>query len=356
MEKMDKVSLIIPAYKPDEKLLAAISDAIEGGFTDILVVDDGGGEEYKGIFDRVEKNAYCTLLRHEVNRGKGAALKTAINYFIENRQDYFGAVAADADGQHRTDDIIKVAKRMIESGSITLGYRNFDLESVPARSKFGNKMTAGVFRLFFGMKLKDTQTGLRAFPRSVMKELALVEGERYEYETQMLVYMSRKALPYEEVEIETVYIEDNKSSHFRPIVDSIRIYGILIKYIFSSALSTVVDALAFFLLKLFPLLKALPIPNTFTAAFIARAISSFVNYTVNSKVVFGGRLKLASMVKYYILVVLQIAVSASCVFTIERVLHINSAVLSTLIKAAVDTILFFCSFRIQHRWVFNDNK
>lgn len=351
---MEKITLIIPAYKPDEKLLSTVGDAVKSGFTDILVVDDGGGKEYEPIFDRVREHKECTVLSHETNRGKGAALKTTIRYFIENRRGFSGAVTADADGQHKTEDILAVAKRMEESGRITLGYRNFDLDIVPKRSKAGNKLTAGVFRLFFGMKLKDTQTGLRAFPAETMEMLSSVKGDRYEYETRMLVQMSRSNIPYEEVEIETVYIEENESSHFRPVIDSIRIYGIILSYLFSSILSTVVDALAFFLLKLCTFLTVIPMPLTFTAGFLARAISSVVNFTVNSKVVFGERLRFRSMLKYYILVVLQITLSNLCVFGLESLFRVRSAGLSTLIKIAVDTVLFFLSFRIQHKWVFNN--
>lgn len=356
MEKMDKVSLIIPSYKPDDKLLNTVSDAVAGGFTDIIVVDDGGGEKYRKFFDRVKEFKECTLLCHEVNKGKGAALKTAMEYFLEQRPDFAGVVTADADGQHKTSDIIAVAKQMTESNRITLGYRNFNLPHVPKKSRYGNKITCGVFGLFFGMRLKDTQTGLRAFPRDVIETMLSVKGDRYEYETQMLIRMSRDRIPYEQVGIETVYIEENKSSHFRPVADSIRIYGIIIKYLFSAVLSTAVDALTYFLLKLSDLLSVIPIPQTYTASYVARAISSLVNFAVNSKVVFGEKLKLVSMVKYYILVVLQITVSAFSVHAIEKLLHIDSATLSTLIKLAVDTVLFFCSFRIQHKWVFNNKS
>ncbi len=352
---MNNISLVIPSYKPDEKLLDTLKSAIRAGFTDILVVDDGGGKEFQHIFDCVSKMKECTVLVHSKNRGKGAALKTAFSYFLENRKDKTGVVTADADGQHRTEDMISVARKMKDSGNIVLGYRNFSLAQVPARSKFGNKMTSGVFRLFFGMRVRDTQTGLRAFPISVLKEMCSIKGDRYEYETHMLIDMSRNGLPFEEVEIETVYIEDNQSSHFRPVIDSIRIYAILIKYLFSSVLSTVVDALVFYLMKLFGFLSVIPIPLTFSAAFVARAVSSFVNFAVNSKVVFGEKMNMGSMLKYYILVVIQICVSAVSVFCIEKILKIDSAALSTLIKVIVDTLLFFFSFRIQHKWVFNNS-
>ncbi len=346
---MKNISVIIPAYKPDEALLTTINDILSAGFEDILVVDDGGGEAFKHIFDSVRAIEQCTVLVHEVNRGKGAALKTAFSFFEENRKDFIGAVTVDADGQHLIKDIIAVCNLLAETNHIVLGCRDFSGKNVPARSKFGNNCTIALMRLFFGMKISDTQTGLRAFPKDVIPEMIGVDGDRYEYETHMLFYMNKHGLPFEEVKIETVYIEENSSSHFRPIRDSLRIYSLIIKYLLSSVGSTLVDVLVYYILKLLT-------GNTFIAAYTARAVSSLFNYTVNAKAVFGEKINLKTLARYYILVVIQICVSAITVFLIESVFSISSAVLSTGIKAIVDAILFFISFRIQHKWVFGEKK
>ncbi len=350
---MKGISVIIPAYKPDEKLIKTIQDIIDSGFSDIIVVDDGGGEAFSGIFARVEAFPECTLLRHEVNRGKGAALKTATRYFLTNRTDGLGVVTVDADGQHLATDIVAVCEAMKKENKIVFGCRDFLQSDVPARSRFGNRFTVGVMRLFFGMKLSDTQTGLRAIPAEYLPELADVQGDRYEYETHVLFHINRKEIPFSEVKISTVYIEENNSSHFRPIRDSIRIYSLIIKYLLSSVAAAAVDALVFFLFKFFTVLEVLPVPLTFSAAFIARAVSSLVNYLINAKVVFGDKVNKGTVLRYYLLVVLQICLSAASVFVIEHLLSIDSAFLSTVIKVIVDTVLFFFSFRIQHKWVFN---
>ena len=356
---MNSVSVIIPAYKPDQKLIQTLSDLVAVGFSDILVVDDGSGEGFSAIFSQVAAIPQCTLLRHPVNRGKGAALKTAMTFFLDNRRSQTGVVTADADGQHLAKDIAAVAKTMQESGSITFGVRDFSDPKVPPRSKAGNKITIAVFHLFFGMKLHDTQTGLRAFPRSLLPEIARVKGDRYEFETEMLFVIKKHKLPFDEVGISTVYLEGNQSSHFRVVRDSIRIYSLILKYLFSSIGAAVIDEGAFFLFKklfgsaavLFGLL-----PTTFVAAFLARVISSLINYLVNAKVVFDGKANRQTLLRYYILAAAQIIVSAAAVFLFEHLLSISSALLSTLIKIVVDTVLFFFSFRIQHIWVFNDTS
>jgi len=226
------VSVIIPAYKPDEKLIVTLTELVSLGFDDIIVVNDGSGEKFAPVFDKVKNIPECTLLLHEVNRGKGAALKTAFAFFSESRPDGVGVVTADADGQHMPKDIMAIAEKMAESKKIIIGARDFSDPNVPARSKFGNRTTSAVFRLFFGMKISDTQTGLRAFPRETLDIISTADGDRFEYETNMLMLINRKGLEFEEIRISTVYIEENKSSHFRVIRDSIRIYSLIIKYIF----------------------------------------------------------------------------------------------------------------------------
>lgn len=349
-----KITVIVPAYKPDEKMLAMLADLVRDGFDDILVVNDGSGEAFEPVFDAVRQIPECTLLVHEKNKGKGAAMKTAFAFFMENRPERECVVTADADGQHLPKDITAVSETCVSTGKIVFGVRDFSHPSVLPRSRFGNRATCLVFRLFFGMKLKDTQTGLRAFPKKYLADLMLAKGDRYEYETNVIFMMNKKSMPLEQVGIETVYIDDNKSSHFRPIVDSIKIYALMIKYLLSSVASALIDEGAFFLFKNLAFLAVIPLPLTFTAAILARVISSLVNFVMNAKVVFGEKASLSAMIKYYILAVVQISVSAACVFGMEKLLHIEAPVLSTLIKTVVDVILFFFSFRIQHKWVYNE--
>ncbi|MBR5448101.1 MAG: glycosyltransferase, partial [Clostridia bacterium] len=144
----EKVAVIIPAYKPDEKLLGTLSSLADTGFQKILVIDDVSGAEFEPIFEQVKTIQNCILLRHEVNRGKGAALKTAFRYFLDNLSDMEGVVTADADGQHLTKDIIATAEKMIKTGKVVLGCRDFSQKDVPARSRNGNRITSAVFKIF----------------------------------------------------------------------------------------------------------------------------------------------------------------------------------------------------------------
>lgn len=357
---LDKTVVVIPAYKPDFKLINTIHGIVEEGFSKILVIDDGSGPSYEDIFEQVKLISQCTLLRHPVNKGKGAALKTAFSYFRDNLSDFSAAVTADADGQHLPKDIKAVAEETYSSRKVILGVRDFSSPDVPARSKSGNRITSAVFKIFFGMSISDTQTGLRGFPAEHIADIMTADGDRYEYETNMLFLMNKKSIPYGEVKIETVYIEENKSSHFRVVRDSIRIYGLIIKYLLSAVAALIIDSFAFNVLNVtgwFAKIKipgtAIVIPGTVIPQIIARIISSLVNYFINAKVVFKDTANKSTLIKYYILAALQLAVGAGAVAIICHVSPIDHWLFDGAVHLLVQAIIYPISFRIQHKWVFN---
>ena len=179
---MQKIWILIPAYKPDEKLTRLVEKLLAD--FPVVVVDDGGGEAYASLFDRVRALG-AAVLTHEVNRGKGAALKTGIAHLLQV-QDCLGAVTADADGQHTPEDIARVAEAMLaEPQTMVIGGRDFS--QMPPRSKGGNTITRFFFRLCTGLTISDTQTGLRGLPRCLFERLLQVSGDRYEYEMNMLL-------------------------------------------------------------------------------------------------------------------------------------------------------------------------
>ena len=349
------ITVIIPSYKPDGKLLHTLRGILAAGFQDIIVVDDGGGDEYARFFSEAE-GLGCTVLRHEVNRGKGAALKTAFSFFAQTRQDRIGAVTADADGQHLPEDIAAVAARMKETGKVVLGSRDFSAPQMPSKSRFGNRCSLLIFRLFIGMKINDTQTGLRAIPRQYIHGMTEIKGDRYEYETRMLFLMKRDNIPFLEETVSTVYIDDNSSSHFRPVVDSLRIYSIILAFAFSSLFSALADNL-FYYIGLRLIGTALTEASAHIASIAAaRVLSSLMNYTLNAKTVFSGKTDRRTISRYFLLAAAQITVSALLIWLVKSALRITSPELQTAAKMLVDTVLFFFSFRIQHNWVFQESE
>jgi len=252
---------------------------------------------------------------------------------------------------------------MLETGRITLGCRDFNQADVPARSSFGNKTTSAIFKIFVGMTISDTQTGLRAIPKAVVEELVDVYGDRFEYETNMLLAFKTKGIAFDEVKIRTVYIEENKSSHFRVIHDSWRIYKLILAHFFrytvSSLLSAVVDTGLFSLLSwlLRGLLQGLAL--TAAAGVTARVVSSLLNFFLNKKLVFQTKVSTGkAMAKYYALALPQMAAQVLLTQGVYALLGISDDAggLRTLIYALVMTVLYIVSFMIQQRWVFAPQK
>ena len=352
---------LIPAYEPDDKMLTLIEDLSKRGF-EIVVVDDGSGRDYEDIFERAEQNAI--VLTHEVNKGKGAALKTGLDYiykymaYTETAMTRGGRttksgkdaviVTVDADGQHTPEDALRVAKiAETRKDALVLGSREFRGD-VPARSMMGNTITRHVYNLATGVNVRDTQTGLRAFGRNMIPELLEIAGDRYEYEINMLLELAQEGTPIIEEDIETVYIESNESSHFNTIKDSFRIYKEIIKFSASSFIGFLVDYIAFAALTVLTgaagLAHALIVSNVG-----ARLISSTVNYNINRKLVFKSKAKVASSALQYFLLAGIILIGNTIVLsTLTGTLGINSM----LAKVMTEIIFFFISWTVQKYVIF----
>ncbi len=349
----EKLYIVIPSLDPDEKLKATITGLKEVGFCNFVLVDDGSKEENRDFFPEEAKD--IVLLRHRVNRGKGAALKTAFKYILSNCPDAEVIITVDGDGQHLPSDTLKCAAALSGGNEIILGCRDFKLDNVPRRSRFGNTMTSLVFKLLCGIRISDTQTGLRVFPRVLLPKLIEVNGERFEYETNMLLKLSSQGITFREEKIETVYIEENRTSHFHPIKDSLRIYRFILAYFLSAGISFITDISFFYIiLKFFGAMLGNWAEAVATVG--ARAISSVINFTLNRKTVFDNHQPIRKTVfKYTILAVCQMVTSAALVSLIS-ILLASQPFGSTLIKILVDTCLFFFSYRLQRCWVFKEKS
>lgn len=349
------VTIILPSLNPDEKFLGVVTGLVGAGFEDIVIVNDGSDAEHVTWFEQAAAMPGTHILTHPVNMGKGRALKDAFAFVNENRPNSHGVVTIDGDGQHLLQDIIACAKAMLEQGDkVIMGCRDFNAPDIPARSRGGNKFTSNLFKLGCGIVLSDTQTGLRAIPKQYLAPFCEIKGERFEYETNMLLQMKRMGIEFTEVSIATVYEGDNEGSHFRPIVDSYKIMkliflfmlGTFLRYLVSAGTSFVLDLGIFFLAHRFGNV------SIFAATVIARVISSFYNFNVNRKVVFKSEEGYSkTMLRYYVLCVVQTLASAGLTTLVKSYVP-GGAFVATACKACVDTCLFVLSYQIQKRWVF----
>lgn len=333
-----KYVALIPAYKPTAFLLDLVHRLKSFDFS-VVVVDDGSGDEYRAVFSSCEE--YATVLYHVFNAGKGSALKTGLTYILQHFNNDAVIVTMDADGQHRVDDALTISQIAEQNPfALVLGSRKLK-ENVPLRSQFGNTVTRFVYRISTGMKVHDTQTGLRAFDMSLVSKLLEIQGERYEYEMNVLLEFARDKIQIIEHEIETIYIDNNAQSHFDTVKDSLRIYKEILKFSASSFIGFIVDYAAYSLLLL--------TGNLMLANIIARVISASVNFTLNRKFVFRSKGKLIpAAVKYFLL-------AAAILFGNTLLLEflVNTCGINQMLAKIITELTFFIlSWSIQRLVVF----
>lgn len=356
--KRNDVIVLIPAYKPDEKLLKLLDKLFAEEYS-VLIVNDGSGKEYDEIFNSITN---ATILSHPQNKGKGAALKTGISYIKENT-DYKYIITADADGQHTPEDIGKLADFLISSDEkFVIGSRKFT-GNVPIKSKYGNKLTIGAYALASGVKIGDTQTGLRGFSKELFDELCQLDGDRYEYEINVLLHVAKRKIKINEIEIETIYIDENASSHFHPFRDSAKIYSCILKYCAAAIVSFVVDFVLahlfrFCLLPLFITKDVYAIGSlltftgenllSFSSTAFARVLSSILNFFLNKNVVFKSKEKTSSVaIKYFSLVAFSLLLHSALVALLEMLTG-----LYTLSYVISQIICFIMNYFIQKKFIF----
>lgn len=337
--------ILIPCYNPDEQIMDTFIKELGSVYQNIVFVNDGCSKEHDAYFKKLEKE--YPVIKHYKNYGKGRGIKNGLNYILNNYPDCKAIITADCDGQHSIKDITKCYKATLKNpNALILGTRNFDDEKVPFKSRYGNKITRNVFKIFVGLTITDTQTGLRGMSRSVAEAMLTISGERYEYETNVLIACKTEEIPIVEVPIETIYIEENRTSHFNPIKDSIMIYKLFIKYIIVALSSFFIDILLFslFLIAFNKIGVTYPIV---VSTITARILSSVYNYFTNAKLVFK-KMNKWSIIKYFLLVFFQMWVSAFAVSWICKLIPINPV----LLKIIVDTFIFIVNFIIQREFIF----
>lgn len=341
------IVIVIPSLEPDNKLINLVSSIQQyNSYWSVVVVNDGSSEKYSSIYETIENEYQYVVLKHSVNKGKGAAIKTAINDILKNKPDVRYVITIDSDGQHTMEDMIKCIEAAKKNpDSLVFGVREFN-KDVPFRSKFGNILTRNIVRMITGIKLSDTQTGLRVIPVKFLETLLLIPGDRFEYETNMILESKKNKWEIYSQPIETVYLEHNDSSHFRVIKDSIAIYSTFLKYSISSVLSFLIDILSYALLINF--FSGLSLDVIFISSIIARILSSLFNYFVNRNIVFNKDAK-RSFIKYFGLVLIQISLSSFFIY----VTHMYFLQANTVfIKVLIDGTLFFISYYVQKKFIF----
>lgn len=330
---------IVPAYEPGEILLEVLAGLKRQGMK-VVLVDDGSGTGFSDIFTRA--SAFAKVISYPVNRGKGTALKMGMIYIQRMYAANSIIVTVDADGQHRPEDAFRLCQKAEENPKmLILGSRRLK-ENVPLRSRFGNTVTRFVYRLSTGQKVCDTQTGLRAFSSELITPLLSVAGNRYEYEMNVLLEFARRKIPIQEVQIDTIYINNNATSHFDSIKDSVRIYKEILKFSASSFMSFLIDYVLYSLLLI--LTSDLRFANIG-----ARFISATVNYILNRKFVFKSQRGIGKSASQYFLLAAAILLGNTLLLeALVNTFQINEMAA----KIFTELIFFILSWLIQKCIIF----
>lgn len=352
---MKQSCILIPALEPKKDLIGYIHQLLENEIGHIVVVNDGSNDTYDEIFNTIDKIERCTVLKHEQNRGKGAALKTGFSYIQSHLLDCEQVICADCDGQHSIEDIVALEQELYRKPeAIVLGSRNFSFRQAPWKSWIGNRCSSFFFMLLSGKWIPDTQTGLRGFQRKHLEFLQKIEGERFEYEMNMLMECIEKKMDLQFIPIETIYHNKNEGTHFRAIQDSYLIGKVLLKdfmkFLSSSVLCAILDVFLFYLV--IQLLKNGEVSSSFLQVFVgtavARSISMVCNYMINKKVIFRSDKTPFSFLGYLGLCVFILGSSSVLVYITSFILHIPEV----FCKIFVDGALSFVSYYVQKNWIF----
>lgn len=339
-----KPVVVIPAYQPDGRLVELVNSLVQtNAFKAIVAVDDGSGQEHRPYFDQISRIPTVTVLRHITNMGQGAADKTGMNYAACTFPDSPGVVTADADGQHVVEDIRRVAEGLLENPrKMILGVRDFSGPEVPFRSRLGNVMTRHLLRLVGGQRVSDTQTGLRAVPMSMIPSIVKLRSNGFDFALDLLLLCKYKKIHIVEETIQTVYFDENRSSHFRPLLDSMRIYAVLFRFAIASLAAAAVDTAVFLL--------ASSLSSSIAGAQVcARIAAVTVNYIANKKLVFhSGRSHLYSLPKYLLLV----AVSGTISYGMIMLLVSRTPLSVIAAKILAESTIFVFNFAIQRDFIF----
>lgn len=341
------VAVLIPAYNPDSRLSEFVAQLLARGFGAVLVVNDGSDVRWDRVFQDIAATPGCTVIQHAVNLGKGRALKTGLNHFLLQHPGFIGLVTADADGQHAPDDAVSVARQLVSNPKyLVLGARRFE-ENVPLRSRIGNVLTRWLLAFLIGKRISDTQSGLRGFPRELCVGGLQIDGERYDYEMNMLIAARTQARGILEQSIATIYIDGNESSHFNPLIDSLKIYFVLFRFLLSSILASVTDLVIFTIT--YQSTGNLPL-----SLLLGRVvIGSVVNFSLNKRFVFHNRARIfGPLVKYYMLFCVNALISYLCIQSLKSRYGMN--VIAA--KVMVESLLFMASFSIQRSLIFSSRK
>ena len=354
--------IVIPALNPPSSFVSYIGELKNEGFEKIVVVNDGSRTDKLPVFFKI-KRLGATVIDHALNMGQGAALRTGFQYSLDHFQRQAdGVITLNADRQITAGDVRKVASSLhndqaMGTFALVVGARDLAGKNVTDYDYNMGGVMKLLYHMLMGVRLNDPLSGVLGIPDLRVAQCLEVKGDGYAYVTSLT--MSFEKIGFLQVPVGYANYEEGVEPAFSKVADTIRIlYTIFKKFIFYSITSVGASILDVILFGIFTSVTFRGNPLAiFYSTICARVISASVNYLMTKHFVFHFKSDSAqettkSAGAFFLLTAMQCICSALTVSAVKALLG-GSAV---GIKVLVDTTLFFVSYKIQHKYIFKDDK
>ena len=354
--------IVIPALNPPSSFVSYAEALRREGFSRIVVVNDGSRTDKLPVFFKL-KRLGVTVVDHPHNRGQGAALRTGFQYYLDHFQGQSdGVITLNADRQIPPSDVVRIASSLhneqaMGSFALVVGTRNLEGKNVTDYDYNMGGVMKLLYHMLMGVRLNDPLSGVFGIPDLRVRQCLEIGSDGYAYATSMT--MSFEKIGFLQVPVSYANYEEGVEPAFRKIPDTIRIlYTIFKKFIVYSITSVGASILDVIMFGIFHSITFRGNPMAIIYSTIcARVISASVNYLLTKHFVFHFKSDSAqettkSAGAFFVLTAMQCICSALIVSAMKMLLG-GSAV---GIKVIVDTTLFFVSYKIQHKYIFKDDK
>lgn len=218
----ERVVAIIPALNAERSIATVVAQS-RRQLEPVVVIDDGSSD----ATGEVARAVGAIVLRHDVNRGKGAALKTGFAWALE--QGFDAVIALDADGQHLPGEIPKFLEAREETGAdLIIGGRSHLFQQMLPRRRFANRFSAWCIALASGVRITDSQSGFRLYSANLLRNIRL-RTDGFDMESEVIVRAGRRKMKVVTIPIDLGFVNGIATSHYKPLKDTLRIAGTVVR-------------------------------------------------------------------------------------------------------------------------------
>ncbi len=341
-------AVITTIYYENVNTLRLCRQLCELGADNIVIVNNGVSLSKQYLAEALSMG--CHIIKLKANEGKGSCIKAGIKYAQSKIHGIKGFITVDSDGQHRAEDVMKIARAMdLRPDCLVLGKRDMKKSTAPFGVKLGTKLSSAYFKIITGVSCKDTQTGLRGIPSTLFDLAINTKGKRFDYDMNFLTKCADRKIPIYDINIVADFSE-NKNSDYKMVKDTYLIYATPLRFATASVGCAIIDLVLFVILhNILPLSSAI---NILLATVIARIVSGGINFLINRRVIFKNCGDISGQLLRFFILFFAIMCTSSLAVSLLSFLPIPPII----IKVVVDILLWTVNYSMQRKWVFKDRK